>query len=81
MVPEDLPRSSLLSALDGARIIYFDMRLHETALVVACEVILYYLRVHSLRLKHAQLYQRRINFYIVFSAKSTSITTVNLPLK
>lgn len=41
MVPEDLPRSSLLGALDGARIAYFDMRLHETALVIAQEVILY----------------------------------------
>lgn len=38
MVPDDLSRSSLLSALDGARIVYFDVRLHETALVVAQEV-------------------------------------------
>ncbi|XP_073112054.1 uncharacterized protein [Elaeis guineensis] len=35
MVPEDLPRSSLLSALDEAKVVYFDGRLHKTALVVA----------------------------------------------
>ncbi|KAM7271098.1 hypothetical protein ACFE04_030312 [Oxalis oulophora] len=38
LVPDDLPRSSLLSALDGARVVYFDGLLHETALVVAREV-------------------------------------------
>ncbi|KAM7521769.1 hypothetical protein LguiA_011671 [Lonicera macranthoides] len=37
MIPEDLSKSSLLSALDGARLVYFDGRLHETALVVAQE--------------------------------------------
>ncbi|XP_022967275.1 ribokinase-like isoform X1 [Cucurbita maxima] len=37
MVPDDLSRSSLLSALDGAKIVYFDVRLHETALLVAEE--------------------------------------------
>ncbi|XP_022996243.1 ribokinase-like isoform X3 [Cucurbita maxima] len=37
MVPGDLSRSSLLSALDGATIVYFDARLYETALVVAQE--------------------------------------------
>ncbi|KAL4030366.1 hypothetical protein IC575_008602 [Cucumis melo] len=37
MVPDDLSRSSLLSALDGARIVYSDVRLHETALLVAQE--------------------------------------------
>jgi hypothetical protein len=39
MVPDDLSRASLLSALDGARIVYLDGRLHETALVIAQEVI------------------------------------------
>lgn len=39
MKPEDLPKSSLLSALNGARIAYFDGRLHETAQVVANEVV------------------------------------------
>lgn len=38
MVPDDLSQSSLLSALDGAKIVYFDVRLHETALLVAQEV-------------------------------------------
>ena len=38
MVPDDLSRSSLLSALDGAKIVYSDIRLHETALLVAQEV-------------------------------------------
>lgn len=39
MVPDDLSRENLLSALDGARIAYFDGRLPETALVIAQEVI------------------------------------------
>lgn len=39
MIPDDLSRSNLLSALDGARIVYSDVRLHETALVIAQEVI------------------------------------------
>ncbi|CAH2077655.1 unnamed protein product [Thlaspi arvense] len=37
MVPSDLSQSSMLSALDGASIAYFDVRLHETALVIANE--------------------------------------------
>lgn len=41
MRPVDLPESSLLSALNGARIVYLDGRLYETALVVANEVITY----------------------------------------
>lgn len=39
MIPDDLSRASLLSALDGARIVYLDGRMHETALIVAQEVI------------------------------------------
>lgn len=39
MKPDDLSRASLLSALDGARIVYSDARLHETALILAQEVI------------------------------------------
>uniref|UniRef100_A0A1J3DIX7 Ketohexokinase n=1 Tax=Noccaea caerulescens TaxID=107243 RepID=A0A1J3DIX7_NOCCA len=37
MVPTDLSESSMLSALDRASIAYFDVRLHETALVIANE--------------------------------------------
>ncbi|CAJ2651853.1 ketohexokinase-like isoform X1 [Trifolium pratense] len=37
MIPQDLSESSLVSALDGASIAYFDGRLYETALVVAHE--------------------------------------------
>ncbi|KAB2620943.1 ribokinase [Pyrus ussuriensis x Pyrus communis] len=37
MKPDDLSQSSLSSALDGARIVYFDVRWPETALVVAQE--------------------------------------------
>ncbi|RWR80460.1 ribokinase isoform X4 [Cinnamomum micranthum f. kanehirae] len=37
MVSDDLSQSSLLSALDGARIIYSDVRFPETALVIAKE--------------------------------------------
>ncbi|MED6127913.1 hypothetical protein PIB30_092594, partial [Stylosanthes scabra] len=39
LVPQDLSESSLLSALDGARIVYFDGRFYETALVVAREAV------------------------------------------
>ncbi|KAK7336940.1 hypothetical protein VNO77_17494 [Canavalia gladiata] len=39
MMPADLPESSVLSALNGARIVYVDGRLHETALVVAHEAV------------------------------------------
>ncbi|CAN4093473.1 unnamed protein product [Withania somnifera] len=37
MIPTDLSQSNLLSALDGAKLVYFDGRLHETAAVVAEE--------------------------------------------
>lgn len=44
MIPEDLSKSNLSSALDDARLVYFDGVLQETellsALVVAQEVIL-----------------------------------------
>jgi hypothetical protein len=40
MIPADLTESSLLSALNGTKIAYLDGRLHETALVVAHEVII-----------------------------------------
>jgi len=39
MVPADLPKANLLSALDGARVVYFDARMADTALVIAQEVI------------------------------------------
>lgn len=39
MVPHDLSQTNLLSAIDGARIVYFDGRLYETALVVAQEAV------------------------------------------
>nr|GEU89898.1 ribokinase-like isoform X1 [Tanacetum cinerariifolium]GEU89899.1 ribokinase-like isoform X1 [Tanacetum cinerariifolium] len=37
MIPTDLKSSTLLSALEGVKLCYFDLRLHETALVVANE--------------------------------------------
>ncbi|WOL05187.1 hypothetical protein Cni_G13913 [Canna indica] len=37
MVPEELTQSKLSSALDGTNLVYFDVRLWETALVVAQE--------------------------------------------
>ncbi|KAJ6403670.1 hypothetical protein OIU84_011967 [Salix udensis] len=37
MIPDELSRSSLLSALNGAGLVYIDGRLHETALVIAQE--------------------------------------------
>nr|XP_015892151.2 ribokinase isoform X2 [Ziziphus jujuba var. spinosa] len=39
MIPDELSQSSLSSALDGARIVYSDVRLHETALVIAQEAV------------------------------------------
>ncbi|GER42169.1 pfkB-like carbohydrate kinase family protein [Striga asiatica] len=37
LTPDELTKSKLLAALDGARLVYFDGRLHETALVIAEE--------------------------------------------
>lgn len=37
MIPNELTESNLLAALDGAKLVYFDGRLHDTALVVAQE--------------------------------------------
>ncbi|KAM0949387.1 putative ketohexokinase [Dioscorea sansibarensis] len=37
MVPDDLPRSTLLSAMDGARFVYLDCSLYEIDLLVAEE--------------------------------------------
>ncbi|CAA0806770.1 pfkB-like carbohydrate kinase family protein [Striga hermonthica] len=37
LIPDELTESKLLAALDGARLVYFDGRLHETALVIAKE--------------------------------------------
>lgn len=37
MIPSDLSQSNLLSALDGAKLVHFDGRLHETAAIVAEE--------------------------------------------
>lgn len=40
MIPDDISKSSLFSALDGVRLAYFDVRLPATALVVGHEVII-----------------------------------------
>jgi len=49
MMPDDLSQSTLLSAFDGARLVYFDGMFPETALFVAQEVImiLLFLKVFS----------------------------------
>jgi hypothetical protein len=39
MLPEELTKANLSSAVDGANIVYFDVRLPDTALLVAEEVI------------------------------------------
>ncbi|MED6183482.1 hypothetical protein PIB30_038259 [Stylosanthes scabra] len=39
LLPAELPEPTLLSALSGARIVFLDGRLHETALVVAHEAV------------------------------------------
>lgn len=39
MMPDDLSRENLLSALEGAKLVYSDVRLHETALILAEEVV------------------------------------------
>ncbi|CAJ1968274.1 unnamed protein product [Sphenostylis stenocarpa] len=40
MVPADLLQDNLLSALDGARVVYFDARMPDSALVIAQEAFL-----------------------------------------
>nr|KAJ0203823.1 hypothetical protein LSAT_V11C500294690 [Lactuca sativa] len=37
MIPSDISSSTLKSALDGVKLAYFDVRLHETALIIAHE--------------------------------------------
>lgn len=37
MIPDDLSKSNLSAALDGVRLLYSDVRLHETAIVIAQE--------------------------------------------
>lgn len=41
MIPDDLSKSNLSAALDGVRLLYSDVRLHETAIVIAQEVIVF----------------------------------------
>jgi hypothetical protein len=41
LVPKDLSRAKLLSALNGARVAYFDARMPATTLVIAQEVIIH----------------------------------------
>lgn len=48
MIPDDLSRTRLSSALDGARTVYSDFRFYETALVVAREVIYIFFYIESL---------------------------------
>lgn len=40
MIPDDLKSSTISSALKGVQLAYFDVRLHETALVLAHEASL-----------------------------------------
>jgi hypothetical protein len=46
--PEELAKENLSAALDGAHIVYFDVRLHDTALVVAQEVRSYLILISYL---------------------------------
>jgi hypothetical protein len=39
MTPDELTNENLFAALHGVDMVYFDVRLHETALLVAEEVI------------------------------------------
>jgi hypothetical protein len=39
MTPDELTSENLFAALHGVDMVYFDVRLHETALLVAEEVI------------------------------------------
>lgn len=43
MIPDEMTEPKLSAAMDGARLVYFDSRMHDTALVVAQEVIATYL--------------------------------------
>ena len=60
LVPEELTKENLFAALDGAEIVYFDVRLPQTALVVAEEVIVSLILV-------SQICTFLVNF-LVFSA-------------
>lgn len=68
MVPTDLSQSSMLSALDRASIVYFDVRLHETALVIAKEVSTHLFtiafRLHKF-LDFSQVHQNKVFFFIM----------------
>lgn len=47
MIPSDISSSTLKSALDGVKLAYFDVRLHETALIIAHEVSVVVSNLHE----------------------------------
>ncbi|CAM0148550.1 unnamed protein product [Urochloa decumbens] len=71
MSPEELTKESLSAALDGADIVYFDVRLHDTALVVAQEVIQRKIPILIDAEKKREGLDELLNFasYVVCSAK------------
>ncbi|XP_010684806.2 uncharacterized protein LOC104899332 [Beta vulgaris subsp. vulgaris] len=71
MAPEELSQSKLDSALDGAKLVYFDVRLHETALVVAKEATRRNIPILVDAEKKREGLDELLNFatYVVCSAK------------
>ncbi|CAO2190229.1 unnamed protein product [Urochloa humidicola] len=71
MSPEELTKENLSAALDGADIVYFDVRLHDTALVVAQEAIQRKIPILIDAEKKREGLDELLNFatYVVCSAK------------
>ncbi|KAK9057409.1 hypothetical protein SSX86_022244 [Deinandra increscens subsp. villosa] len=71
MIPDDLKSSTLSSALKGVQLAYFDVRLHETALVIAREASVRSIPILVDAEKPREGLDELLNFsdYVVCSAK------------
>ncbi|KAL8159422.1 hypothetical protein V2J09_000959, partial [Rumex salicifolius] len=77
MTPAELTQSNLISALAGVRLVYFDVRLHDTALVVAEEAARRNIPILVDAEKKREGLDELLNFasYVVCSAKFPQIWT------
>ncbi|XP_002445656.1 ribokinase isoform X2 [Sorghum bicolor] len=71
LLPEELTKENLSAALDGADMVYFDVRLHETALIVAEEASRRKIPIFIDAEKKREGLDELLNFatYVVCSAK------------
>lgn len=67
MKPEELTKENLFAALHGVEMVYFDVRLHETALLVAEEVIF---SCHNITFHLIIGISRNMSAYIIFDFTS-----------